>query len=140
MARSATTLLLALACACAAAPAAVPRAACPLPGLRVAPGPEKPTAAPGDASSGAELFADVCEGCHGVDAASRAPDAPAEAPRLDCPEWLADASDAYLYDAIARGPGRYGHGDQPPLGLLLSPEQVSDLVAYVRSLEATPAQ
>jgi mono/diheme cytochrome c family protein len=129
--RRAASLLL-LAAACASPPAVAPDAACPAPGPRIAPQGRLGTA--GDAERGERLFADACQGCHADVAALRAPEAPANAPRLDCPAWLAEASDAYLYDAISRGPGRYGHADQPPMGLQLTPTDVSDLVAYLRSL------
>jgi len=109
-----------------------PRAECPAPGPRVAPASAFPRA--GDAKNGEFLFGRVCLGCHAGTAEQRAPGAPAHAPRLDCPDWLAVASDAYLYDAINRGPGSYGHGDLPPLGERLTPRQIADLVAYLRSL------
>jgi hypothetical protein len=64
----------------------------------------------------------------------RLPDAPADAPRLDCAEWIGSVDDAYLYDAINRGPGIDGHGEGPPLGERLAPMDVADLVAHLRSL------
>jgi mono/diheme cytochrome c family protein len=78
----------------------------------------------------------VCQGCHAGEVELRSPEAPANAPRLDCPSWLAEVSDAYLYHAINRGPGRYGHGEEPPLGERLAPADTSDLIAYLRSLAA----
>jgi len=57
-----------------------------------------------------------------------------DAPRLDCDEWLAATSDEYLYDAINRGPGSFGHGGQPPLGEQIRPAEIADLVTYLRSL------
>ena len=108
------------------------RVECPAAGPRVAP----PSAVPssGDAKNGEFLFGSVCLHCHAGVAPQRAPDA-GHAPRLDCPEWLAATSDAYLYDAINRGPGVWGHGPLPPLGERLTPGQIADLVAYLRSLE-----
>ena len=132
VARSRAALAAALALACASAPAASPRADCPEPGPRVVP--EPALHIEGDAQRGAELFAGACAGCHSARPEERAPDAPASAPRLDCPEWLAATSDAYLYDAINRGPGIWGHGDRPPLGERLTPEQIADLVAYLGRL------
>ena len=130
--RRRTPILLALAAACASAPPIAPDAACPAPGERFAA--ERRLGAPGDAERGERLFADSCQGCHAGEAPLRAPGAPANTPRLDCPAWLAEASDDYLYDAINRGPGRYGHAGEPPLGEQLTPTDVSDLVAYLRSL------
>jgi mono/diheme cytochrome c family protein len=130
-------LAAALAAACASAPAAVRRAECPAPGPRTASG--APRAPNGDARRGAVLFERECARCHASAAEQRAPDAPASAPRLDCPDWLGATSDAYLYDAINRGPGTWGHGALPPLGEQLAPSQIADLVAYLRSIAINPA-
>lgn len=134
--RSMAALAMALALACASAPPAERRAECPAPGPRVAPESAVDTA--GDAPRGALVFARVCAGCHSAVAEQREPDAPASAPRLDCAEWLAATSDAYLYDAINRGPGTWGHGPLPPLGERLAPGQISDLISYLRSLSKPP--
>ena len=130
--RCATAFAAALALACASAPSAPPRAECPAPGPRSAPPPAFAIA--GDAQRGAASFARRCGDCHAAAPGQRTPGAPANAPRLDCAEWLAATSDEYLYDAINRGPGSFGHGDQPPLGEQLPPAEIADLVAYLRSL------
>ena len=130
--RRGTPILLSLAAACASPPQVASDATCPAPGPRFAA--ESRLAAAGDAERGARLFADRCQGCHADVSGLRVPEASPGAPRLDCPTWLAEASDGYLYDAINRGPGRYGHAGQPPLGEQLTPTDVSDLVAYLRSL------
>ena len=130
--RFAAVLAAALALACASAPTAASRAVCPAPALRAAP-PSAPVVA-GDAKRGKRSFRLNCAGCHAAVARRRDPGAPANAPRLDCPEWLAQTSDAYLYDAINRGPGDYGHGNRAPLGEDLRPDEIADLVAYLRSL------
>src|SRR5262245_8684141 len=127
--RCATAFAAALALACASAPPAPPRAECPTPGPRSAPAPAFAIA--GDAQRGAASFARRCGDCHASAPEQRAPGAPANAPRLDCAEWLAATSDEYLYDAINRGPGSFGHGDQPPLGEQLPPAEIADLVAYL---------
>jgi len=118
--------------ACASAPPAPPRADCPAPGLRAEP--RSVVATSGDAQRGERGFARGCAGCHAAAPEQREIDAPPNAPRLDCGEWLASISDAYLYDAINRGPGTYGHGGLAPLGERLTPGEISDLVAYLRSL------
>jgi mono/diheme cytochrome c family protein len=122
----------ALALSCASVPALPPRAECPAPGAR--PAPRSAVAAPGDARRGAAAFARRCAGCHASAPEQREPDAAANAPRLDCADWLDATSDGYLYDAINRGPGQYGHGDRPPLGEQLPPGEIADLVAYLRDL------
>jgi mono/diheme cytochrome c family protein len=135
--RAIAPLLIALALGCASSPPPVPAVRCPLPGARPAP-PQVVVAPAGDAARGARLFRAECEGCHAGTAALRR-EASALAPRLDCPSWLAGVSDAYLYYSINRGPGRYGHGDGPPLGERLAPKDVADLVAYLRSLASPSA-
>ena len=134
--RAIAPLLLAQAVGCAASPAPPPALRCPLPGAR--PAPQEAVVAPaGDPARGERLFRAECEGCHAGTASLRR-EASGEAPRLDCPSWLAGVSDAYLYYAINRGPGRYGHGDAPPLGERLAPKDVADLGAYLRRL-ASPS-
>jgi mono/diheme cytochrome c family protein len=118
--------------ACASAPPVAQRAECPARGPRTAS--ESPMPAHADAQRGAQLFAHGCASCHASAVEQRAPTAPANAPRLDCGEWLAETSDAALYEAINRGPGGYGHGPLPPLGEQLTPSQIADLVAYLRQL------
>jgi len=125
---------IALAASCASPPPADVAAPCPASGARTA----EPVgfAVRGDAARGARLFLDRCEGCHASDPARRLPDAPADAARLDCAPWLAEVGPDYLYHAINRGPGLFGHGTEPPLGEQLAPMDVADLVAYLRSLDA----
>ena len=130
--RCVTALVLALALACASAPAPPPRAECPAPGPRSEP--QRAFTIAGDAQRGETSFARRCADCHAATPEQRTPGAPANAPRLDCPEWIAATSDEYLYDAINRGPGSFGHGGQPPLGEQLPPAEIADLVAYLRSL------
>jgi mono/diheme cytochrome c family protein len=134
---TAAALAAALACACASsAPPDEPRAECPEPGPRETPA--LGFAIAGDPQRGEFLFGRVCARCHANDVAQREPDAPANAPRLDCAPWLAATSDAYLYDAINRGPGASGHGGLPPLGERLAPQQIADLVAYLRRSAIAP--
>jgi mono/diheme cytochrome c family protein len=125
-------LAVAFAVSCASAPPPERPAECPAPGPRAAPA--SALGAAGDPQRGAVVFESVCADCHSSRAEDRTPDAAAGAPRLDCPEWLAATSNAYLYDAINRGPGQWGHGELPPLGERLTSEQIADLVAYLRRL------
>ena len=119
--------------ACASAPGVERHTECPAPGPRNAE--DRGFTGSGDPQRGARSFANACAGCHASSVAERAPDAPAHAPRLDCGGWLAETSDAALYDAINRGPGRYGHGPLPPLGEQLRPGEIADLVAYLRTMD-----
>ncbi len=134
--RSMAALAIALAAACASAPPPPQPVECPAPAPRAAP--ELAFDLAGDAQRGATVFERECNRCHASEPAQRALGTPASTPRLDCADWIAATSDAYLYDAINRGPGAWGHGPVPPLGERLTPAQIADLVAYLRSLSPTP--
>ena len=118
--------------ACASASPEARTAPCPTPGPR----PSEPLAfdLDGDAARGGRLFLERCQGCHASDVSLRAPEAPPHSPRLDCPGWFAVVDANYLYRAINRGPGLFGHAGGPPLGESLAPMDVADLVAHLRSL------
>jgi mono/diheme cytochrome c family protein len=85
----------------------------------------------GDAKRGAAGFARSCARCHGERAAGKT------APALANPACLAAASDGYLTATILRGRGRT---QMPRFGAVaadhprLSPDEVVDLVAFLRSL------
>ena len=115
---------------CAGTSSEARTAPCPPPGPR----PSEPLsfAIEGDAARGGRLFLEHCQGCHASDVEHRAPEAPRHAPRLDCPAWLTVVDANYLYHAINRGPGLFGHADAPPLGEHLTPMDVADLVAHLR--------
>ena len=54
-------------------------------------------------------------------------------PRLDCADWLASVSDAYLATVILRGGEPFGlETVMKPFEEELSPQQVADAVAFVR--------
>lgn len=90
---------------------------------------------PGDAGRGASLFAANCARCHSPDIADRESRVFRRYPRLDCSEWLAGASDAYLYRIIAGGGVPFGKEERmKPFADQLSAAEISDLVAYLRSL------
>jgi mono/diheme cytochrome c family protein len=89
------------------------------------------TAKTGEASRGAVTFAKYCKKCHGE--RGEGPEAPALANR----EFLGAATDGYLTATILRGRGAT---KMPHFGTAeaehpqLTPEQVVDVVAFVRSL------
>jgi cytochrome c oxidase cbb3-type subunit 3/ubiquinol-cytochrome c reductase cytochrome c subunit len=83
----------------------------------------------GDAKRGKGLFDTMCVRCHGT------PTQRSTAVHLANPVLLATASDAFLKRAI--------EGGRPPTSMVpwkdtLRPEQIDDVVAYVRSIETTP--
>jgi mono/diheme cytochrome c family protein/rhodanese-related sulfurtransferase len=89
-----------------------------------------PEATGGRPERGAPLFAQHCQTCHG------SPGVRGTAPQLHNPEFLSSATPAFLRYAIASG--------RPPTTMLafegvLSPSEIDDLVAYIRSLAAPSA-
>jgi len=84
----------------------------------------------GDTGRGEELYAGMCAGCHGAEGRD------GFAPSLTNPGFLATASDGFLQATILRGRagtamrswGNHGFAE-------LTPRQVNDLTAYLRSFE-----
>jgi mono/diheme cytochrome c family protein len=89
----------------------------------------------GEAQRGAATFAKYCEKCHG-----KRGEGP-EAPALANPAFLASATDGYLTATILRGRGAT---KMPHFGVAeaehprLTPDEVIDLVAFVRSWAPGP--
>jgi mono/diheme cytochrome c family protein len=81
----------------------------------------------GDPVEGAVLFSTTCYACHGVSG-----EGTASGLRLNDPTLLAKHEDDYFRDVIARGRPDRG---MPTWGSVLSPAQIEDLIAYIRSWE-----
>ena len=80
---------------------------------------------------GQGVFLRSCAGCHGQDGRGAHPPGFSVPPRdLTTPELQARLSDGALRETI-----RYGKGQMPPFGASLLPEDVEDLVAFVRTLK-----
>ena len=93
------------------------------------------SARPGDAKRGRLGYTANCARCHGENGEGK------DAPALANPSLLATAGDGYLTATIIRGRGQtamphFGETakDHPALG----PDQVADIVAYLRSLAPHP--
>ncbi len=78
----------------------------------------------GDPLEGAVLFSTTCYACHGVSGEGAA------GPRLNEPALLEKYDDEYFRQVIANGRPDRG---MPTWGSVLSPTQIEDLVAYIRS-------
>ena len=88
----------------------------------------------GDASQGAQLFAASCAKCHAQLVSERSSRLFRGYPRLDCDAYLDRASDAYLWKAIASGGSSVGLDEaMKPFDSQLTPGQIADLIAYLRS-------
>lgn len=86
-----------------------------------------------DLTRGRILFSNTCFACHGING-----EGTNVAPALNNPEYLAKFDDDYLRKTIQRGRAARG---MPTWGSVLSPDQIEDLVAYIRSWEtAAPAE
>lgn len=81
----------------------------------------------GDPVEGAVLFSTTCYACHGVSG-----EGTASGLRLNDPPLLAKHEDDYFRDVIGRGRPDRG---MPTWGSVLSPAQIEDLIAYIRSWE-----
>lgn len=78
-------------------------------------------ASPSPEASGAEIYAQLCARCHGVDLEGRI------GPALGAGSAAAAAPDEFLKETIVRGRGR-----MPSFRLTLSDEQVDRVIAYLR--------
>jgi mono/diheme cytochrome c family protein len=83
------------------------------------------------AQRGQSVFLRSCAGCHGPDARGTHPPGFTTPPR----DLTDPALQARLDDAAIRETIRYGKGQMPPFGAALVPEDVDDLLVYVRTLK-----
>jgi mono/diheme cytochrome c family protein/uncharacterized membrane protein len=87
--------------------------------------------------SGRALFQRLCVLCHGADGTgSTARDQMLETPDFTDASWQARRGDAQLMESILDGKG----SEMPPLREKISEEQARGLVAYIRSLAASPGK
>jgi mono/diheme cytochrome c family protein len=83
-------------------------------------------------ASGRELFAGSCTGCHGTEGTGGG-----SAPTLNSKQFLTTATDAQIRLLISGGvPGSSMSAWSLDYGGALTDQQISELVAYLRSLEA----
>jgi mono/diheme cytochrome c family protein len=79
---------------------------------------------------GSRIFQRTCSSCHGVDGRGVRRMGLARPPRdLTKPEFHAQASDERLRTSI-----RLGKGQMPAFGNILPPEDIENLIAFVRTL------
>ncbi len=92
------------------------------------PTPQGALLAGGAAARGSALFATHCIGCHGPEGRGGI------GPSLSSPSFLAMASDQFLRETISLG----RHHTAMPASYDLTPQDVSSLVAYIRSWARKP--
>ncbi len=91
---------------------------------------------PGDAEAGRASYQRFCGFCHGVDGEGYVADS---ANALASPEFIRTASDELLRTATIRGrPGTPMSGWGDEVGGPLSPTQVDDVVAFLRTWQSAP--
>ena len=97
------------------------------------PNPVKPT--PESVAQGKKIYSYDCASCHGATGDGKTDVAKdLKIPDLTDPARLKDRTDGELFYIV-----KTGHGDMPPEGDRIKPEQLWDLVNYVRSLTRKPA-
>ncbi len=93
--------------------------------------------ATGDAAAGKELYTAFCTRCHGERGNSVGPDGATLAIRprdfTDCAQMHALSDDELRTVIKEGGAARQLSKDMPPWGAALQAQQITDLVAYVRS-------
>ena len=105
-------------------------------------GQAKPTAAPAAAASpesitnGAALYKRQCVMCHGATGLGDGPAAKSlkgKLPSLADKAVMSKHTDAHIHEAITAGK-KTEIGNMPALGKRLKPEEITDIVNYVRTL------
>jgi mono/diheme cytochrome c family protein len=85
----------------------------------------------GDVDRARDLFANVCAVCHGDQGVGTD-----RAPALNDPQKLSQFDDAWYRDTVAKGRPAKG---MPTWGTVLSPQQISDLIALIDLWRKSPA-
>lgn len=89
-----------------------------------------PSADQGDSTNGAVLFTDWCANCHGPDGTTAVG---SDALIIVAPSYLSQATDEHLVEVISSGFPE--PDDMPTFRELLSSQEISDLLAWLRSFE-----
>ncbi|MBI4639063.1 MAG: c-type cytochrome [Candidatus Tectomicrobia bacterium] len=101
-----------------------------------------PTSMKGDAVSGRKIFLTFCFGCHGREGKGDGPISVRLDPKprnLTNDQFMSSKSDQDLFNSISGG-GAAFHGSMymQPWMLSLEPQQIWDVVAYIRTLHRKP--
>ena len=95
-----------------------------------------PAATPDSIANGAALFKRQCVMCHGEDGLGDGPAATnlkGKLPSLADKAVMSKLTDAQIHEAVTNGK-KTEVGNMPALGKRLKPEEITDIVNYVRTL------
>ena len=95
-----------------------------------------PAATPESITNGAALYKRQCVMCHGATGVGDGPAAKTlkgKLPALNDKAEMSKHSDAHIHEAITAGK-KTEIGNMPALGKRLKPEEITDIVNYVRTL------
>jgi len=95
----------------------------------------------GYVEAGAKLYHERCAPCHGLDGKATTPMAQAMTPKpRDHTDgaYMNQLSDAHIGQAIKSGGAAVGKSPMMPAQTDLSPQQIEDVVAFVRTLAVPP--
>ena len=98
--------------------------------------PAAPAATPESLENGAALYKRQCVMCHGATGAGDGPAAKTlkgKLPTLNDKATMSKLTDAQIHEAITAGK-KTEIGNMPALGKRLKPEEITDIVNYVRTL------
>jgi mono/diheme cytochrome c family protein len=92
-------------------------------------------AVPGDAEAGAKLYKQFCRGCHGADGRGGGHTFMPHIDRLTRKGYIDLLPDERLIAVITEGGAAYGlNSYMPAWGERLTPQQIRDIVAHIRTL------
>ena len=95
-----------------------------------------PAASPESITNGAALYKRQCVMCHGATGVGDGPAAKnlkGKLPSLTDKATMSKLTDAHIHEAITAGK-KTEVGNMPALGKRLKPEEITDIVSYVRTL------
>lgn len=97
--------------------------------------PDQDIAVQGNAQNGSELFSRYCRGCHGEGGRGDGMVFMPKVPNLTKKGYIDQLPDSYLLLAISKGgPGIGKSNYMPAFEGTLQPEQMADIISYIRSL------
>ena len=99
---------------------------------------------PGDPiAAGKQIFVQICVTCHGAGGRGDGPASGSLEPKprnLTDPAYMAPLNDRYLFELISRGGVAVGKSPLMPAQSALVAQDINNVIAYVRTLSASPGR